>query len=353
MSTPSTQTTNRTILITGASGFVGRALLRELAGNDALLHVDKIRTFNTRPLADDVVALPLPLECRIGDICNAQQVREACEGVDVVMHLASVVDWGTHDESVVRAVNVDGTQNVIDACRANGVQALVYTSSLDAIFTGRPIVEADETQSYPSPFTGVYSETKATAEQLVKAAAGESLKTVVLRPSGIFGEADPFHLEHLIKMAEGGAFVKIGNRKTKCMHIYVGNVAHAHVLAAKALLEGNSAPNGEIYFLVDGEPENFFDTLCPILDEAGISYWPRDLWIPGWALWPAAVVAEGVAWLLRPIARFHPGLSRFALTYLCTDFTLNGQKAARDFAYQPKYSRKEAIQRTAAWFRKH
>lgn len=342
-----------TILVTGGSGFVGRALLHELAGQDALFAPGELRIFDKAPLAADLHSLSLPLTFIEGDIRDQTAITKACENVDIVIHLASLVDWGTHPTETVFDHNVTGTRCVIDACRSCGVGVLVYTSSLDAIFTGKPIVDADESYPYPAKFVSTYGESKARAEQLVQAANSDSLKTAVLRPSGVFGEADPYHIPSLVKMARSGLFCKIGNGKSRCMHIYVGNVAHAHLLCAKALYTGNTAPAGQIYFLIDHPPENFFDTLTPIIERAGIRVRPKNLWLPRWLLTPVALIAEGTAFLLRPFVKLHPGVSRFALAYICNDFILKSDKATQDFGFTPKYTKEEAVARTAAWLKAH
>jgi len=130
-------------------------------------------------------------------------------------------------------------------------------------------------------------------------------------------------------------------------------VAHGHLLLAKALREGNPAVRGQVYFLVDSPGANFFDFLSPVIEEAGLRIQPRNLRIPGWALVPFALLAEGAAFLLRPIHRFHPPLSRFALSYICSDFTLKGDRAVRDFQFAPAYTVEEAKHRTGAWFREN
>lgn len=344
--------TNPRILITGGSGFLGRAVLGELASNDAVFTPASVRLFDKRPLAPDLADIDLPLEFVKGDIRNLDEIESACAKVDIVIHMASMVDWGTHPRAEVFALNVDGTKNVIAACAKQGVKVLVYTSSLDAIFAGKAIVDADETHPYPARFHGAYSETKALAEQLVQDANRESLKTVALRPSSIYGEADPFHIEALVKMARSGPFIKIGNGRSRSMHIYVGNVAHAHLLAARELYQGNQTPAGEVYFLVDSEPENFFDHFCPILEKGGVKIRPRNLRVPAWLLYPVALAADGIAFLTRGIDSINPTLSRFALSYLDNDFTLVGDKARRDFGFVPKYSPEEAKERTAEWIRR-
>ena len=69
----------------------------------------------------------------VGDIRDAEAVREACQDVDVVIHSASLIDWGEATPQLLDDVNVGGTENVLHACRDAGVRGLVYTSSMDVV----------------------------------------------------------------------------------------------------------------------------------------------------------------------------------------------------------------------------
>ena len=88
----------------------------------------------------DLTAYAGPADPRIeivsGDIRDASAVHNACRGIDLVIHSAAGVDWGTKPEEEVLSVNFGGTENVVNACREQRVRHLVYTSSLDAIFGG-------------------------------------------------------------------------------------------------------------------------------------------------------------------------------------------------------------------------
>ena len=341
------------ILITGGSGFLGRAVLRELAATSPVLSPCEIRILDLRPPPPDPEIAGLPIVWMKGDICDPAAVATAVRGVDIVLHAAALVDWGTHPAAMVRQVNTTAVQTMVDACIAEKVRTLVYTSSLDAIFTGKPIVDADEDWPVPKSSSSNYGKSKAAAEQIVRGANGKELSTVVLRPSGIYGEWDPYHISNLAAQAKSGFYARIGNGRTRCMHIYVGNAAHAHLLAAKALHEGNRASAGKVYFLVDSPPKNFFVFLERILEKAGVRIWPKNLWIPGWVLYPFALAAEAAAFFLRPVVRIHPKLSRFAISYICNDFTLKGDRAAIDFGFLPKYTEDAAVERSAAWLRTH
>ena len=91
-------------------------------------------------------------------------------------------------QNVYHKVNVEGTKTVIAASLANGVKKLVYTSSAGLVFSGEDIIDIDERLPSPEKPMDAYNETKAIAERLVIEANGqEGLKTVSLRPSGIFG----------------------------------------------------------------------------------------------------------------------------------------------------------------------
>jgi nucleoside-diphosphate-sugar epimerase len=341
---------NPVILLTGGAGFVGRAIMEELRHAQPVLQPAEVRIFD-RVSPEIPTDSSFPIRYIAGDVLDFAALNAACRGVDIVIHLANLVDWGTHPESLVFAVNVDGTRNVLNACRENGVPMMVFTSTLDVVFTGRPQRGIDESWPYPARHIGAYSRSKVQAEQIVVEANGESLKTVVLRPSGIYGERDPYHLGTIAKMAQKGLVCRMGSGNARCMNIYVGNVAHAHLLAARALWAGNNAVAGQTYFLIDHEPMNFFDCVLPILETAGFRMRFANLKVPHWLLVLPALASEAAATLVRPFKRIHPPLSRFALAYLCNDFIIATDKARRDFGFEPRYSREEAIRRSADWVR--
>jgi nucleoside-diphosphate-sugar epimerase len=265
--------------------------------------------------------------------------------------LAAVVDWGTHPREEVLAVNLGGTENVIRACVEEGVGALVFTSSEDAIYTGKPIRNGTEDLPYPESFPNAYCESKAEAEKKVIAANGAALRTVVLRPAGIYGEGDPYHLPPLIEMARKGFYARIGDGSAECLHVYVGNVAQAHVAAAGALSNGKANAAAKVYFVTDSPPCNFFGFLDRIVVRAGYRIHPKSLWFPFWLMYLLGCMTELAAFLLRPFVRITPKLSRFAVKYTCTDFTFSGERARREIGYLPRYSEAEALERTAAFFR--
>ena len=247
-----------TIAVTGSAGFLGKAIIRELLSPDCLLNIGEIRLMThsgEEPVNSGI------FKYYKGDIRDKEKVIEFCHGADVVLHLASLVDWGRCSRSEVLDVNVNGTKNILDACIKTKVKAVVYTSSLDAIGAVEPIRDKDESLPYPNKFPNAYCESKALAEKAVTDAADRGLPVVSLRPCGIYGEADPFHLGSLIELAQKGSYIRVGNGKARCMHVYVGNVAHAHILAAKELISGNKKIWGKPYFITDSEPENFFKFL--------------------------------------------------------------------------------------------
>ncbi|MEI7661882.1 MAG: NAD-dependent epimerase/dehydratase family protein, partial [Bacteroidota bacterium] len=253
------------ILLTGGSGFLGMAIVRELLDANSPVKPSLLRIF-------DLVPYPGPPDARIemvtGNICDAAAVSHACRGIDLVIHSAAMVDWGTKPEREVLAVNFGGTENVMHGCREHKVRHLVYTSSLDAIFGGKSLVNIDETIPYPEKHPNMYCRSKCLSEKLIlengashdkekptaPPGGATGLTTCILRPADIYGQGDPFHIGSLIDMAKGGFYVRLGDGSSKSQHVYVGNMAWAHVLASKALLDGNPAISGNAYFITDGQP---------------------------------------------------------------------------------------------------
>jgi nucleoside-diphosphate-sugar epimerase len=129
-------------------------------------------------------------------------------------------------------------------------------------------------------------------------------------------------------------------------------MAYAHVLAAVAMTGKNNRVNGQVYFITDGPGANFFKFFDRIVEGAGYAIWPENLWLPRKLAFAMGAMSEFIAVLARPVKRYNPKFSRFAVTYTCTDFTFLSGKATRDFGFVPKYSEKEALERTIAHYRK-
>ena len=348
MMTNSNDTSGLNILVTGGSGFLGNAIVEEFLEGNSPVSVGLLRVFDLKPYQGRSDSR---IEYIQGDICHPDEINKACVGIDIVIHTAAIVDWGTKKPKEVYATNYIGTQHVINACKVNGVPMLVNTSTLDTMITGKHLHGIDERQPYPDRHLNMYCESKCLAEKLILAENGETLRTIVLRPSDIYGEGDPFHVPPLIDMAKSGFYVRIGDGTARNQHIYVRNMAWAHVLAAKALKEGNVNATGNAYFITDGPGANFFTFFDDILLKAGYKIRPANLWLPEGFMYFLGTTAEYFALMIRPFKYYVPKLSRFAVMYTTTSFTFTSEKAQQDFGFYPKYSEEEAMENTIDFFR--
>jgi len=338
------------ILITGGAGFLGTSIINELLDPTSPVPLKELRVLDLRPLSDFADER---IKYVKGDVRDRAILEESCKGIDLFIHSAAIVDWGTKSESEIMSVNYHAVLNVIEACRSMQVKALVFTSSLDVLFDGRPLVNVNEETPFPLRHSTSYCESKYLAEKEVLKANGETLKTCSIRPADIYGEGDPYHIGSLINMARGGFYVRLGNGKSMCQHVYVGNVSYAHLLASAKLLKGSSRVGGKAYFITDGPPSNFFTFFDNFVGAIGYKIWPKNLWLPRWFAYSVGCISESIAFLFRPVKKYSPKMSRFAVTYTCTDYTFNSDRAREDFGFIPKYSRQEAFDRTIAYFSDH
>jgi nucleoside-diphosphate-sugar epimerase len=352
------------VLVTGGAGFLGQAILRELARPPWTPgFLKEVRVFDRVPL--DGPGHPNQV-AQIGDVCDYESLLRACRGVDVVVHAASLIDWGQETPETLDAANVGGTENVLRACREAGVPGLVYTSSMDVVCGSEPVVNADETLAYPARFANDYARTKAEAEQRVLAAHGSArtprsgeessrarLSTCAIRPCGMFGEGDPYHVANVLRIVrDGGLPVRPGSGRAAFQHVYVGNVAHAHALAIHQLVGPDSALGGQAYFITDDTPAiNFFDFMEPIVTQLGYSLPPKSRSVPYPVMFAIGAILEAASAVCRPFFRFTPTITRSSIRFVCHDHTFVGDKARRDLGYAPIYSEAEALERTVEYFR--
>jgi nucleoside-diphosphate-sugar epimerase len=180
-------------LITGATGFLGSHLARQLVerGDDV---VALVRTTSDRSRLEGLAIVEA-----IGDVTDPGSVVRALDGVDQVFHCAGVVEFGPRDRSFLDRVNVDGTRTVLDAAVAAGVPA-VHVSSLAAL--GATVLgeePKDETWWSAAPPAAVYEETKRLGHEHARALAAEGAAIRIVMPGGIYGVGDQSTLHDLIR----------------------------------------------------------------------------------------------------------------------------------------------------------
>ncbi|MBN8218821.1 MAG: NAD-dependent epimerase/dehydratase family protein [Spirochaetes bacterium] len=322
-------------LVVGACGMLGHALVRQL-----LAAGESVRLFDL-----GVWDGPPGAQALQGDLRDAAAVDRAVEGMDTVFQLASAVWNPKLPRHLFEEINVDGHRHVIEACLKHGVKRLVYTSSMDVVLRGRtPIVDGDETLPYrPDANDEPYVRTKIAAEKMTLAANGKgALSTCAIRPVGMYGPRDRYHLPALIGLAKSPFAVRMGDGRARFSHVFCENASWAHLLAARQLGPGSPVA-GQAYFVCDDGPaENFFTFLEPFLARLGLRLPKRS--IPYAIAYPLAALVER----LSPTSVFN----RFSVIQTCVDMTFVHRKATRDFGYRPPVGRKEALERTVAWLLK-
>lgn len=171
------------IALTGATGFVGGALVRRL-----LAQKQEVRTLaRASRMADEVEARGATVIR--GDLSDAGAIERTIEGAEIVYHLAARVS-GSGSEREFEETNVDGTRRVMEACARHGVRRVVYHSSLAVYGPGHGSAPIDESSPFdPHPeLRGYYPESKIKADQLAASFAREKgLSLVTLRPGLIYG----------------------------------------------------------------------------------------------------------------------------------------------------------------------
>src|SRR5215207_6031712 len=173
-------------LVTGATGFVGLHLARELAhrGDDLRLLVRE--GSNTEPLEG------IEWERAIGDVTDRDSVRKAMKGVDRVFHVAGTTSMRTRARDRVFEVNVEGTRNVMEEAQRAEVSRVVLTSSSSAVGAAKPGETIDEDHPFTVGRLGIaYINSKHEAELVAMRTAAKGLPVVIVNPSFVLGPDDP------------------------------------------------------------------------------------------------------------------------------------------------------------------
>lgn len=324
-----------TTLVTGATGFVGSAVLRKL-----LQRGHQVRAL-VRPTADRRNLEDVAAEVATGDLTDRASLDRAMRGCDTVFHVAADYRLWVPDPARMFAINVEGTRHIMEAAGAAGARRIVYTSSVATLGTSKDSTPATEdTVATAADMIGAYKRSKHAAEALVREmVAGHGLPAVIVHPSTPIGPRDvkPTPTGRLVVEAASGrmpAFVDTGLNV-----VHVDDVADGHVLALE---------HGRIgrHYILGGDDLTLGQILSIVAEITGRPA-PR-LKLPHGAILPFAALAE----LWAKVGGGEPFATREGVKMARKKMFYSSARAIQELDYRPRPAR-EAIANAIAWFREH
>ncbi len=327
-----TDLANHTILVTGATGFIGGHLARRLQTKEGARVRALVRSpHKAAPLAD------LGIEIIPGDITDPDAVREATRGADIVYHAAAWADE-QGDRDAVWAVNVTGTQHMVDAAVAEGVARFIHISSC-AVYGSRQQLNIEE--STPPSMSGrIYHDSKVAAEEVVFAAYRDhGLPVVVPRPSQVYGPGSPQFTIRVIEMVKAGKIILVDGGKHFAKPIYIDNLIDALVLCATV-----DEAVGEALNITDGYPVPWRDFFEAYGRMVGVTSFPS---VPYSVAYAYALFKE----LMSRLTGKRSSINREVVKTFRSHNSFSNAKARRILGWEPAVDFEEGMRRTEAWLR--
>ncbi|AZQ50320.1 UDP-glucose 4-epimerase family protein [Burkholderia cenocepacia] len=313
------------VVVTGANGFVGRALCHTLVKNGHRV-TGVVRRAGTAPAGVDEHVYTGHEFADIGTHWPA-----ASGAVDCVVHLAARVhvmnDAASDPDAAFRAMNVDGTLRVAEAAHAHGVRRIVFVSSIKAIAEvdgGRPLTET--TPAHPE---GPYGRSKRDAEVVLRQFGDTTgLETVIVRPPLVYGPEVRANFVRMMDAIARGMPLPLGSVSARRSIVYVDNLADA-------LLQCATHPRAadECFHVADDDAPSVTGLLRLVGDALGK---------------PARLLPVPAA-ALRTLGKLTG--RRAAIDRLTGSLQLDTGRIKRVLGWQPPYTTRQGLEATAAWYR--
>ena len=322
------------ILVTGAAGFIGSSVARELVGRGA--HAVAL----VEPGGDVANLEGLDVEVVTGDLRDPDAVTKATDGCRMVFHIAALYRfWAKHPEDFYD-INVNGTRRVLDAARSAGCERLVYTSTVGTLGLHGATTEdpVDETSyAHIDHLFGGYKQSKYVAEHEVLRAGAEGQPVVLVQPTTPVGPRDrgPTPTGRTVLEILNGRFP--GYVDTTLNIVDVEDVAHGHVLAAERGTVGRS-------YILGGENLTLRQVLEALAAATGVAASTREF--PG----SFALVAAHLSGLIEGrLLRREPTIPLEAAKMSTTHMSFDDRRARSELGYTSRPAA-VALARAARWF---
>lgn len=322
------------VLVTGAGGFLGKAVVDALSS----------RGYAVRALYHRAVPPHGEGRCEVvaGDVRDRAGMKATVTECQAVVHLAGKVhalDETRADEEEYRSINVEGTRHLLEGAAAGGVRCFIFASTVK-VFGETTDGCVDEFQP-PAPVTA-YARSKWAAEQLVHdLARSGGFRGVSLRLPMVYGPTDKGNLFRMIAAIDRGWFPPLPPIMSVRSMLHVGNFTQAVLRILQA-----DRPLERCYVVTDAKPYSVtgvYELLC-----AGLGKRVPRRRVPLWMLKAAAGIGDVLqAFTKRPVP-----LTRAALQKLIEPAWYCSDAIARDLGYRPEYSFEDAVPGLVAWYRR-
>jgi len=322
------------ILVTGGTGFTGKALVRRLVdlGHEvvSLDYKEGIKTDEIKSWGAQVV---------IGSVTDREVVRPCMVGVEVVYHLAAAFRELNVPNSHYDDVNIGGTKITLEEAFAVGVKKFIYCSTCGV--HGNVDHPPGDEETAPIQPADYYQRTKYEAEPLVNEYCARGMETVILRPAAIYGPGDAERFFMIFKRVRNGVFPMFGSGRTLYHPLYIDNLVDACILAMEP---GKGV--GQAYLIADEDFVQIEDLVKKTAKALDVS-----VKIPHFPVLPLVVLGHLCEKVCKPFGVTPPIFPR-RVDWYRQNRAFKIDKAKRDLGYKPKVDLDEGLRLTGEWYRR-
>ncbi|MBD3278721.1 MAG: NAD-dependent epimerase/dehydratase family protein [Candidatus Aegiribacteria sp.] len=321
------------IAITGATGFIGRNLA------ESFQHEGHEVTATGRSREVGELLKGRGIEFTVSDILDLDGLTNCFAGADLVIHCAGKsADRGSYRE--FRQINVDGTCNVIEACRSSDIRKIIFLSTPSIYYSGSDRFNVSENEPLPRRQFS-YGKTKLMAERELLSAAREGISSIILRPRAVYGRYDHTIVPRILAVSERKKFPLINGGVAKVDITYIENL----ISAVRKCLSAPEPSWNQVYNISNGDPLAIREWFSTVLDIFQRPFRPRR--VPGSIAYGIAVFMELVSKV--SMGRISPAMTRFSVGYMASSLTMSIEKAKQKLGYLPSVSNREGFLKYRKW----
>ncbi len=320
------------VLVTGGTGFTGKALVRRLLNENheviALDYQEGLKTEELRQWGAEVV---------IGTVTDREVVKRVMQGVDIVHHLAAAFREMDVPNTYYKEVNVEGTKIVLEEAYAEKVKKLIYMSTCGVHGNIDNPPGGEDSPIQPADY---YQQTKYEAEPIVQEYYRKGLNTVILRPAAIYGPGDPERFFMIFKRVAKGFFPMFGSGKTFYHPLYIDNLIDACMLCME-----DGKGEGEAYLIADEEYLEIKEIVKRTAKALDVP-----VKIPHFPVMPVVIAGHICEKICKPF-KITPIIFPRRVDWFRQNRAFNIDKAKREIGYKPRIGIDEGLKLTGEWYK--